>query len=1501
MQLCWTRWIPVVFTVALLLLVAPLPASAQSVPAGVGDAASVPVWLEADQLSLSDGEPVSTWPNRAPSEVSDAEAQGGTPTFQEAAVNGHAAVQFEGGGSRVAIPDEASLQSDQVTVFSVAVPSTIGGTSRLVAGKWNPGGNGAYRLSVREVTTGGFFGGRTENGLAFGINGQEAAGTQTQQGTPQLLSGFYNGSTLGALVGGGSVASQPYSQPINQSGQPFTVGARPDGSRAFEGQIAETIVYTEALNSAEQRVIEVYLASKYGLGSIPKYTYWQGHGTSFTGVAQREEATILTSRSGMLQLEAPSGGDSYGIYFGHDGRDGYSFGYEETQQVGSYSPSEVLRVERKWRFGFKGRRGGVQCILNDCAITSKNVTFSIQEDSLESIPTPSASYEYALIVADAADFSSGVQINSLQKENGRYKTSLTLEEGDYVTIGAIQDGSSTGSNIAGGRVVWLRAKDLSVSDGNIISSWSDASGSGNDAEVSTGAPTLKTDQFNGEPAVQFDGSSALTISDKAMLDNGSGVTIFAVVRPDGTGKRSILSKQEQRQGLFGTRTVTSYIAHIGSGGNATLGVSGFDLLGPSGTVEVTSSATVGNGQATIVQAWFDEGDDSGGVRINGETTTGLGQGRRSVADTDAPLKIGGSFQGEIAELMIYNEELSEAERTVIRSNLASKYFDSQSGGGQKDYYAGDAPENGGYGLDVIGVLNVGGTTISQAEGGGLTIDASQGLDETNDRLFAGHRVPKDSNIVVSDNVSQTGALSSDPAPGRSKRVWYLDVENNGGNPVTVDLTFNMSAMGLGAVSGKAENYRLLYRQDTTDAWSDAGLSASIEGGGDKLRFTGVQPNQDGYYTIATRHVHRSPLDPSVLVLHGTPGTGSYQQATYGDDAGWRSLGVPVTGATYADIRSDSDPRVLENLSPPIVYKWRDGWKNVDAEGQDADPIVNGRGFMFYIIDDSGAQDADPLDPDMSLWMRAGEAPGNTDVTVGDQKAIDGSTLSADQPLKKKTRYHFLANPYARPYDLSDLPLVKNGFQSTVQVWKPSGSDSGSTTGTWEIVSTGPVLCGTLELNCRLAPWQGFLIQRTLKGIGSNTLTFEKEGRIEGGSSFIGLTRKASEKSGPVAHLGFSLKSSGDNPTTYDSAISLLFTPRADSTWDGFDATKRKAMSSTFATVAPVGLGPDSTLQAKARESLPYQIEGPKTIPFTFDQQNAPSTLQLEAENWQGVPSDWSVTLIDTKGTTDTSDDQAVPFGPDESFTFDVSEPKSSANGTTQSGKEARGRPNPLDTDYARRLVENARPKSSAKKKGSPPRFRLRIEPSSGTLPVELSKFKAQRDGRDVLLEWRTASEQNNATFVVQKKKADSTFKGIGDIPGSGTTSSPKQYRYRAKDLNYGQHTFRLKQVDTDGDVHYSDAIRTEVNLQSEYDVSEPYPNPASQSTSINVTVRSGQEITGVLYDMLGRRVKTVKREQIPSNQTERLVVETSDLSSGTYFFRVKGKDFKTTRRVVVMH
>lgn len=114
---------------------------------------------------------------------------------------------------------------------------------------------------------------------------------------------------------------------------------------------------------------------------------------------------------------------------------------------------------------------------------------------------------------------------------------------------------------------------------------------------------------------------------------------------------------------------------------------------------------------------------------------------------------------------------------------------------------------------------------------------------------------------------------------------------------------------------------------------------------------------------------------------------------------------------------------------------------------------------------------------------------------------------------------------------------------------------------------------------------------------------------------------------------------------------------------------------------------------------------------------------------------------------------------------------------------------------------------------------------AGVLPVELVAFSAEASDKVVVLNWETATEQNNRGFEVQRSQDGLNWGTIGFRNGQGTTSDRGVYAFVDSTPQKGFNYYRLNQVDFDGKSTLSAVNMVEVMAEGEGYFATAYPNP----------------------------------------------------------------------------
>ena len=121
-------------------------------------------------------------------------------------------------------------------------------------------------------------------------------------------------------------------------------------------------------------------------------------------------------------------------------------------------------------------------------------------------------------------------------------------------------------------------------------------------------------------------------------------------------------------------------------------------------------------------------------------------------------------------------------------------------------------------------------------------------------------------------------------------------------------------------------------------------------------------------------------------------------------------------------------------------------------------------------------------------------------------------------------------------------------------------------------------------------------------------------------------------------------------------------------------------------------------------------------------------------------------------------------------------------------------------------------------------------------PVELLSLNAEIIGKNVQLNWITATETNSYGFSIERSRNNSSFEEVGFVNAAGNSSSIKNYKFVDNLTVSGKYYYRLKQIDMDGTFEYSPEVEVSINNPDDFSLSQNYPNPFNPSTKVKYSV-----------------------------------------------------------------
>jgi hypothetical protein len=173
------------------------------------------------------------------------------------------------------------------------------------------------------------------------------------------------------------------------------------------------------------------------------------------------------------------------------------------------------------------------------------------------------------------------------------------------------------------------------------------------------------------------------------------------------------------------------------------------------------------------------------------------------------------------------------------------------------------------------------------------------------------------------------------------------------------------------------------------------------------------------------------------------------------------------------------------------------------------------------------------------------------------------------------------------------------------------------------------------------------------------------------------------------------------------------------------------------------------------------------------------------------------------------------------------------------------------------------------------------------LPVELVEFRGRAQGKNVLLDWTTASEEATDRFEVQRQDGRGNFAAIGTVAAEGNSLVSRSYVITDVAPLAGTNTYRLRIVDLDGSEAFSDLVTVEFD--------------GEQAMQMRQLAARQLRLTGAVeqseYLFLNAAGMVIRRGTVNTVTTD---IDGSELPAGLYLLNVRTPSGETTTFKVVL-
>ncbi|HQX95269.1 MAG: T9SS type A sorting domain-containing protein [Chitinophagaceae bacterium] len=172
--------------------------------------------------------------------------------------------------------------------------------------------------------------------------------------------------------------------------------------------------------------------------------------------------------------------------------------------------------------------------------------------------------------------------------------------------------------------------------------------------------------------------------------------------------------------------------------------------------------------------------------------------------------------------------------------------------------------------------------------------------------------------------------------------------------------------------------------------------------------------------------------------------------------------------------------------------------------------------------------------------------------------------------------------------------------------------------------------------------------------------------------------------------------------------------------------------------------------------------------------------------------------------------------------------------------------------------------------------RWTLSSPNNALPVQFILFNVKCENNNVVINWKTAQEQNSSHFNIEQSADGISWRVIGSVPAAGSSSNERSYSFI--DNNPVQNSFyRVAEYDIDGKVQYTSILKASCAVNDELKV---WPNPFTDMVFVNINTNSRSTAIIKVFDGKGALIKTQTTALLQGNNQVNVAME--KLPAGMY-------------------
>lgn len=160
-----------------------------------------------------------------------------------------------------------------------------------------------------------------------------------------------------------------------------------------------------------------------------------------------------------------------------------------------------------------------------------------------------------------------------------------------------------------------------------------------------------------------------------------------------------------------------------------------------------------------------------------------------------------------------------------------------------------------------------------------------------------------------------------------------------------------------------------------------------------------------------------------------------------------------------------------------------------------------------------------------------------------------------------------------------------------------------------------------------------------------------------------------------------------------------------------------------------------------------------------------------------------------------------------------------------------------------------------------------------TTPVKLKRLSVEQQGAAILLRWEAGSARDFFGFGIERSANGRDFDELDFIAALAQSEQQTEYEYADRNATVERYWYRLRLVDLNGQLEYSDAVEIFLAAPSAFALQQNYPNPFSatqaafsSSTKIAFDLSEPVEVRVTIHNVLGQTVRALQSVALPAGR-----------------------------------